>query len=64
MHLFQRVIDLLKERDAEDIAVIGGGIIPEKDAVKLRAKGVREVFLPGTSLETIVDWVRTNIDPH
>jgi methylmalonyl-CoA mutase C-terminal domain/subunit len=64
LYLFQRVIDLLNEGGADDIAVIGGGIVPEKDVVKLRAMGVREVFLPGTSLDTIVEWVRTNVKPR
>jgi methylmalonyl-CoA mutase C-terminal domain/subunit len=64
LYLFQRVIDLLNEGGADDIAVIGGGIVPEKDVVKLRGMGVREVFLPGTSLDTIVEWVRTNIKPR
>jgi methylmalonyl-CoA mutase C-terminal domain/subunit len=64
LYLFQRVIDLLNEGGADDIAVIGGGIVPEKDVVKLKAMGVREVFLPGTSLDTIVEWVRMHIKPR
>jgi methylmalonyl-CoA mutase C-terminal domain/subunit len=64
LYLFQRVVDLLNEGGADDITVIGGGIVPEKDVVKLRAMGVREVFLPGTSLDTIVEWVRTYIKPR
>jgi methylmalonyl-CoA mutase C-terminal domain/subunit len=64
MYLFQRVVELLKEGGADDIAVIGGGIIPERDVVKLKAMGVQEVFLPGTSLDTIVMWVRTNVKPR
>ena len=63
LSLFQRVMDLLKEQQAEDIIVIGGGIIPEKDIDKLQTMGINEVFLPGTSLETIVDWVNENVDP-
>jgi len=61
LYLFQKVIDLLKAQDADDIMVIGGGIIPEEDIGKLKAVGVREIFSPGTSLETIVDWVRLNV---
>jgi methylmalonyl-CoA mutase C-terminal domain/subunit len=64
LSLFQRVMNLLKEQQAEDILVIGGGIIPEKDIDKLKAMGINEVFLPGTSLETIVDWVHTNVVPR
>lgn len=64
MYLFQKAIDLLKAQGADDIMVIGGGIIPEKDVDKLKAMGIREIFLPGTSLETIVDWVRRNVKPR
>ena len=61
LYLFQKVIDLLKAQGADDIMVIGGGIIPEEDIGKLKVVGVREIFPPGTSLETIVDWVRRNV---
>ena len=64
LHLFQKVIDLLKAEGADDIMVIGGGIVPEKDMGKLKAIGVREVFLPGTSLNTIVDWVHKHVNPR
>ncbi|RLB79958.1 MAG: methylmalonyl-CoA mutase [Deltaproteobacteria bacterium] len=64
LYLFQRVIDLLRAKGADDIMVIGGGIIPEEDIGKLKAMGVQEIFLPGTSLETIVGWVRKNVKPH
>jgi methylmalonyl-CoA mutase C-terminal domain/subunit len=58
--LFAAVIDLLKERDAEDILVFGGGIIPEADIPLLKEKGVAEVFTPGATTASIVDWVRAN----
>ncbi len=61
MTLFQAVIDLLKENGAEDIAVFGGGIIPEDDIPKLQAMGVAHVFTPGTRTDDIVDWVRENV---
>ena len=64
MYLFQKAIDLLKAQGADDIMVIGGGIIPEKDVGKLKSVGVREIFFPGTSLETIVAWVRQNVRPR
>jgi methylmalonyl-CoA mutase C-terminal domain/subunit len=64
LSLFQRVMDLLKEQRAEDILVIGGGIIPDKDIDKLKAMGVKAVFLPGTPLETIVAWVHENVTPR
>ncbi|MEU6554036.1 cobalamin B12-binding domain-containing protein [Streptomyces sp. NPDC046915] len=58
--LFAAVIDLLKERDAEDILVFGGGIIPEADIAPLKAKGVAEIFTPGATTASIVEWVREN----
>lgn len=61
LYLFQQVLDLLKAADAEDIQVIGGGIIPERDIEKLKTMGVKEIFLPGTSLEAIVQWVKDHI---
>lgn len=64
LYLFQKVIDLLKAEGADDVMVIGGGIVPERDINKLKAIGVREVFLPGTSLVTIVDWVRKHVKPR
>jgi methylmalonyl-CoA mutase C-terminal domain/subunit len=64
LYLFGKVIDLLKAEGADDITVFGGGIVPEKDIGKLKAIGVREIFLPGTSLETMVDWVHKNVKPR
>ena len=59
--LFARVIDLLKQQDAADIPVIGGGIIPEDDIPQLEAIGVRRVFTSGTPTRDIVTWVRENV---
>ncbi|MFC9133263.1 cobalamin B12-binding domain-containing protein [Streptomyces sp. NPDC057099] len=59
--LFAAVIDLLKERDAADILVFGGGIIPEADIPLLKEKGVAEIFTPGATTTSIVEWVRTNV---
>lgn len=64
MTLFPRVVDLLRERGAADIVVFGGGIIPEEDVAPLRAAGVAQIFTPGTSLETIVQWVREHVKPR
>lgn len=63
-HLFARLIQLLKERGAEDIPVFGGGIIPEEDFAGLRAAGVLEIFTPGTSMADVVEWVKANIRPR
>ena len=58
MTLFRKLIDLLAERDASDIVVFGGGIIPEEDIAELKKLGVAEIFTPGTPLQDIVDWLR------
>jgi methylmalonyl-CoA mutase C-terminal domain/subunit len=61
MTLFARVVDLLREREADDIVVFGGGIIPEADIAELERLGVRKIFTPGASMQAIVDWVRANV---
>jgi methylmalonyl-CoA mutase, C-terminal domain len=61
MTLFKRVRELLTERDADDIVVFGGGIIPEADVQPLAELGVRKVFTPGATTTEIVDWVRANV---
>jgi methylmalonyl-CoA mutase C-terminal domain/subunit len=62
--LFPRVVQLLREKNASDITVIGGGIIPEQDFQILYDAGLKAIFTPGASLDSIVDWVRTNIQPR
>ncbi len=57
MTLFPEVIRLLKEHNAGDIVVFGGGIVPPEDVAALRAIGVDEVFTPGTSMQAIVEYV-------
>jgi methylmalonyl-CoA mutase, C-terminal domain len=61
MTLFKKLIGLLDERDARDIVVIGGGIIPEDDIPLLKEMGVAEVFTPGAPTTRIVEWVRDNV---
>ncbi len=62
--LFPAVVDALKERGAGDVTVFGGGIIPQDDIPKLKDAGVSQVFLPGTSTQAIVDWIRGNVRPR
>jgi methylmalonyl-CoA mutase C-terminal domain/subunit len=64
MTLFPAVIDLLKEKGAQDIVVFGGGIIPQDDVPKLKERGTAEVFLPGSPTHGIIDWIRANIHPR
>lgn len=56
--LLRRILELLKERDAEDIALFGGGIIPDEDVPTLTAVGVKALFRPGTSMQEIVQFVK------
>jgi len=62
--LFPRIIQLRRERGADDIVVFAGGIIPEEDIAPLRAAGIAEIFTPGVSLQQIVDWVREHVTPR
>lgn len=60
-YLFPRVLELLREQGAAEIAVFGGGIIPDEDIPGLKKAGVLEIFTPGASTDEIVKWVRANI---
>ncbi|MBN2727191.1 cobalamin B12-binding domain-containing protein [Candidatus Mcinerneyibacteriota bacterium] len=60
--LFPRIVDLLRENDAADIIVFGGGVIPEEDIPFLKEKGVRAVFTPGTPIQEIVDFIESKRD--
>ena len=57
----KRVLELLRENGAEDIAVFGGGIIPAEDIAALKAMGVKELFTPGATTQDIIRFVRDNI---
>ena len=63
-YLFPRVLELLRERDASDIAVFGGGIIPDEDVEGLTRAGVRKVFGPGSRLAEITAWVAAEVKPR
>ncbi|HEU4369798.1 MAG TPA: cobalamin B12-binding domain-containing protein [Methylomirabilota bacterium] len=60
-YLFKRVLELLREKGAAEVAVFGGGIIPPEDVGSLKAMGVKEIFTPGTSTQDIVRFVREHI---
>jgi methylmalonyl-CoA mutase C-terminal domain/subunit len=62
--LLPRVCQLLTEKQADDIKVFGGGVIPEDDIPGLKQAGISEIFTPGTSTEDIVAWIRSNITPR
>ena len=59
--LFAKVVTLLRAADAGDIVVFGGGIIPEADRAELAELGVAQVFTPGATMASIVDWVKTHV---
>jgi methylmalonyl-CoA mutase C-terminal domain/subunit len=61
MTLFRRVTELLAERDASDIVVFGGGIIPADDIAELGKLGVAKIFTPGATTASIIEWVRANV---
>ena len=62
MTLFAKVMARLAEREAADIVVVGGGIIPEGDIPELEKLGVAKVFTPGAAtMDDIVGWVRANV---
>jgi methylmalonyl-CoA mutase C-terminal domain/subunit len=64
MTIFPAVIGLLKQQKAEDILVFGGGIIPQDDVPRLKEAGVAELFLPGTSTQATVEWIRAHVKPR
>jgi len=59
--LFPRVVELLKEKGAEDIIVFGGGVIPESDIPFLKENGVKAIFTPGTSSEEFIKFLKDNV---
>jgi methylmalonyl-CoA mutase C-terminal domain/subunit len=61
---FPAVLRLLEERNAGDVKVFGGGIIPEDDITTLAKEGVAKVFTPGATTQEIIDWVKQNVVPR
>ncbi len=59
--LFKRVMELLKQEDAEDIFVFGGGVIPNQDIPYLKSIGVAEIFGPGTPLDKIIEFIKKEV---
>ena len=60
MHICPRVMELLKEKRMDDVILVVGGIIPDVDIPKLNELGVRGIFLPGTPMQEIVEFIRRN----
>lgn len=61
MTLFPRILQLMQQKGISDKVVFGGGIIPNEDIAELKALGVREIFLPGTSTQDIIDFITRNV---
>jgi methylmalonyl-CoA mutase, C-terminal domain len=61
MHLFPRIVNLMQENRMNDVLIFAGGIIPDRDVSKLKGIGISEIFPPGSSLQGIVDFVRSHI---
>lgn len=59
--LFPRVVQLLNEKGAEDILVLGGGIVPADDIPGLKRSGIRQIFQPGASTEEIIKYIQGNV---
>jgi methylmalonyl-CoA mutase C-terminal domain/subunit len=59
-HIAPRLMDLLKEKGLDDVLVVIGGIIPDVDIPKLKAIGIKAIFLPGTPMQEIVDFINAN----
>jgi methylmalonyl-CoA mutase C-terminal domain/subunit len=64
LHICPRVVSLLREKGLDDVVVVVGGIIPDVDLPKLEALGIRGVFVPGTPMQRIVDFIRANVRPR
>jgi methylmalonyl-CoA mutase C-terminal domain/subunit len=64
MTIFPRILSLMRERGIDDVLLFGGGIIPERDIEALKKMGVGELFTPGASTQSIVDYVRARVEAH
>jgi methylmalonyl-CoA mutase, C-terminal domain len=64
MHYFTEVVDKLKARNAEDILLFGGGIVPGEDIIKLKDLGVAEIFTPGASTRDVVAYLQKTVPPR
>jgi methylmalonyl-CoA mutase, C-terminal domain len=64
MHICPRVMELLKEKGLDDVIVVVGGIIPDVDLPKLQQMGVRGIFLPGSPMQHIIDFIGSNVRPR
>jgi methylmalonyl-CoA mutase C-terminal domain/subunit len=64
MTLFPDLLDKLKKEGADDMVVFGGGIIPKDDIQALKKLGVKEIFIPGTHTQDVINWISSNVPVH
>jgi methylmalonyl-CoA mutase C-terminal domain/subunit len=64
MHICPRVMELLKAKGLDDVLAVIGGIIPDVDIPKLQAMGIKGIFLPGSPMQEIVDFINANASPR
>ena len=64
MHICPRVMELLKEKGLDDVQVVIGGIIPDVDIARLNAMGIKGIFIPGTPMQHIIDFINQNVRPR
>lgn len=63
-YLFPEVAKLIREKGADDITIVGGGIIPDQDMQALYDAGLKALFTPGATLDSIVEWINENVTPR
>lgn len=61
-HLLPRVVELLRQEGADDMLVIGGGVIPDEDIPGLKEAGIKEIFTPGTPTTAVIDYINENVN--
>jgi methylmalonyl-CoA mutase C-terminal domain/subunit len=59
--LLPKVVELLNAENASDILVLGGGVIPDEDIPFLKEKGIKEIFTPGSTTQTIIDYIKEHV---
>jgi len=64
MHICPKIMQLLKENGLDDVLVVIGGIIPDVDIPKLKDAGIKGIFLPGTPMQDIIEFIRANVRTH
>ena len=64
MHICPRVMELLREKDLDEVLVVIGGIIPDVDIPRLQEIGIKGIFLPGSPMQNIVDFINANVHPR